>query len=282
MHRISRAVLAVSGIALASALSAAAAAEDKSTKPRIAVIEFQGPAGGTSSPPLEILGFAWGESGAAGPMKPVFVKSWTASGDGEPPPAPPGGINQMSMDDTAGKEKSAARTAVAHDLRTNVIARTAPPMASASGRGLDIARVDGEIVSPSAAGGDPDRPIVAGRVPNPAATRIGANETITVGGARTETAFGQRRLPAGSKLTVRVSTPLAKGSVWVRVASPWAACRVGARYPSLQLADSAQSYTLEDVTVASCGDADDRPTEEVAFYYNKVRVRGWDPEKKEE
>src|SRR5688572_19540565 len=55
MHRISGAVRAISGIVLASALWAPAAAEEKSTKPRIAVIEFQGPPGGAPPAPLEIL-----------------------------------------------------------------------------------------------------------------------------------------------------------------------------------------------------------------------------------
>jgi hypothetical protein len=67
---------------------------------------------------------------------------------------------------------------------------------------------------------------------------------------------------------------------------PWLACRVGARYPALELDGGGKTYVLQDATVASCGrsagDADDRPTEEVAFDYSKVQVRGWDPEKKEE
>ena len=124
-------------------------------------------------------------------------------------------------------------------------------------------------------------------MPNASATPAGANETLTVGGGRTETvgqATGKRQ-----HLPIRARTyydaPLAKGSVWVRVSSPWAACRVGARYPSIELGGGAKRYVLQDVTVVSCGrsgDADDRPTEEIAFYYNKVTVRGWDPKKKEE
>ena len=40
-----------------------------------------------------------------------------------------------------------------------------------------------------------------------------------------------------------------------------------------QLGEGGKTYRLQDVTVASCGrsgDADDRPTEEVAFYYNRI------------
>ena len=82
-------------------------------------------------------------------------------------------------------------------------------------------------------------------------------------------------LPTGKRQhkPVTFTKPLDKGSVWVRVATPWAGCRVGARYPSLALSDGAKRYLLQDVVVSSCGGssaADDRPTEEVAFYYNKV------------
>ena len=84
MHRSSRAVRAIPAIALASAWVAPAAAEDKSTKPRIAVIEFKNLPGHSAPAPLEILSFAWSDSSAAHRA---------------------GGSNQMSMDDTAGTEK---------------------------------------------------------------------------------------------------------------------------------------------------------------------------------
>lgn len=81
-------------------------------------------------------------------------------------------------------------------------------------------------------------------------------------------------LPTGKRQhkPMTITKPLDKGSVWVRVASPWTGCRVGARYPSLELGDGAKRYVLQDVSVASCGRAaaDDRPTEEVAFYYNRI------------
>jgi hypothetical protein len=89
---------------------------------------------------------------------------------------------------------------------------------------------------------------------------LGASERVTVSGGRTET------------------PPPGKGSVWIRVSSPWAGCKVGARYPSLTLEGRGKSYLLEDVRVASCGG----PREGVSFSYAKVKVRGWDPEKIEE
>ena len=98
---------------------------------------------------------------------------------------------------------------------------------------------------------------------------------MTVGGGRTETgqATGKRQhMPLRTR--AYFDAPLPQGSVRVKVKMPWPACRVGATYPRLELAGGGKRYVLRDVTVASCGrasgDADDRPTEEVAFYYNAV------------
>ena len=127
---------------------------------------------------------------------------------------------------------------------------------------------------------------------------VDKNETITIQGGRTESDI-DRPVIIGSlpnppspgqvqpmqynpkELTIskdnnwgaKRATPAAKGSVWIRVSTPWTGCRVGRRYPSLELGDGGKTYRLQDVTVANCGrsgDADDRPTEEVAFYYNKI------------
>lgn len=137
---------------------------------------------------------------------------------------------------------------------------------------------------------------------------VGANQTMTVGGGRIEgligkpignmAAEGNEDSGKPNKMqTLRarpvadidkapdpaekrqhgwttLSKPLPQGSVRVKVKMPWRACRVGATYPRLELGGGGKRYVLQDVTVASCGrssgDADDRPTEEVAFYYNKV------------
>ena len=125
------------------------------------------------------------------------------------------------------------------------------------------------------AGGNSDRPLIIGRVPNaqPGARAQLASGTLTVSGL-----FNR--------------------------------CRVGMRYPGLTFDDGAVVYRLRDATVTECvaasgdvadrpteqislsvsgatndsrpteqvtlstaGDADDRPTEEVAFYYNKISFR---------
>ena len=272
MRRIARAVGAVSGLILVSLLATSpAAGEEKSTKPRIAVIEFKNFPRQTAPAPLDVIGFAWGDADAAGPMKPVFVKSWSTSGDAVPPHRG-GGSNQMSMDDTAGKEKSPS------SFGEWIADVERPAAASSPYRANDRLRTAGPK-NGNAAPGDPDRPVIAGSVPNPPASP-GANETITVGGGRTETASGQatgKRQHMPIRVRPYYDQPRGEGSVWIRVSTPWAACRVGARYPSLSLSGGAKTYELEDVTVAGCGAG-----EEVAFNYKKVTVRGWDPKKKEE
>ena len=96
-------------------------------------------------------------------------------------------------------------------------------------------------------------------------SKIGENSAAGTGGGH----------GSGKVSTHDISTtsakPAAKGTVWVRVASPWAGCRVGARYPSITLSAGAKSHILHDVSVANCGNsAAGRPTEEVAFYYNRI------------
>ena len=106
-------------------------------------------------------------------------------------------------------------------------------------------------------------------------TRLGGAKTLTVDSSHTDTAqaTGKRQhLPLRAR--TYYDAPLPQGSVRVKVKMPWLACRVGASYPRLELAGGGKRHVLEGVTVASCGrssgDADDRPTEEVAFYYNSI------------
>lgn len=70
---------------------------------------------------------------------------------------------------------------------------------------------------------------------------------------------------------VERASPAPRGAVRVKVKMPWTACRVGTRYPMVELGEGSRVYKLHGAVVASCsGDADDRPTEEVAFYYNRI------------
>jgi hypothetical protein len=82
-------------------------------------------------------------------------------------------------------------------------------------------------------------------------------------------------LPTGKRQhkPFSLARPLDKGSVWIRVASPWADCRVGKRFPSLEISDGTQAHRLVNATVAGCGrtgSAAGGPTEEIAFTYNRI------------
>ena len=266
MQRISRSVRTITGIALASALCAPAAAEEKSSKPRIAVIEFKDRSHGQ----FEIESSQWGEW-IADVERPRDLGSWSkAQGldvnwdapqsrgstganekitihGGRTESRGSGGANQMSMDDTAGKEKKAAPAAISHDLRTNVIARTAP-----------------------VSGGDPDRPIIAGQVPNASAASVGAAQSLTVGGGRTESASAAlgrgldiasvdgeivpSSAPSAKATRIRTfAAPLPRGSVTLRLKQPWAGCAAGARFDGVFVMTSAtHGYRLGGAEVARC------------------------------
>jgi len=177
---------------------------------------------------LEVQSYQWGTANSAVKLEPVRITSYQLGGNGVDAQAR--GANQVTMDDTAGKEKM-----------------------QPGGGAASAGRVTGLATDP----------------PDPAAS-VGGSQSVTVGGSRAESG-----LPTGKRQhkPFTITKPLDKGSVWIRVSSPWAGCRVGTHYPSLTLAGGGKRYHLQDVTVASCGGSaamDDRPTEEVAFYYNKI------------
>ena len=61
------------------------------------------------------------------------------------------------------------------------------------------------------------------------------------------------------------------GSVDLKLKSAWADCRVGARYPSLELGDRDKTYKLTDAIVTSCaGSGGDRPAESLSLNYTKI------------
>lgn len=155
------------------------------------------------------------------------------------------GANQMTMDDTAGTEKARRRTRTVDANETITIhgGRTE---------------------------GDPDRPLIAGTVPTPYNPKEFSLRKDTMGLAP------QAREHDKRTTWVERSAPEPKGSVWIRVATPWAACRAGTRYPGMELGDGTASYRLSDVVVTGCG------ADGVRLDYARVTVRGWDPEKKEE
>ena len=79
---------------------------------------------------------------------------------------------------------------------------------------------------------------------------------------------------------VTVAAPVASdaaagGAVRVKVKFPWLDCKVGAAFPDAVLQNDAGLYEFENVLISGCA------PDGVTLNYAKVRVRGWDPEKKE-
>ena len=93
-------------------------------------------------------------------------------------------------------------------------------------------------------------------------------------------------------------SPAPSGSMTTRV--PAGTCTVGARYPAAKLDTGSMIFEMENIMVSSCssgsGGSSSLPMEEISFNYEKIRttyqaqdkqapktkVRGWDPEKKEQ
>jgi hypothetical protein len=71
-----------------------------------------------------------------------------------------------------------------------------------------------------------------------------------------------------------VAQPLDRGAVRVKVKFPWLDCRVGAAFPDAVLQNDAGRYEFKDAIITGCA------PDSVTLDYAKVKVRGWDPEKK--
>lgn len=154
--------------------------------------------------------------------------------------------------------------------------------------------VAGQAASPP--GGAEKFGAVSGMHRDSSVSAVGASEKMTVDGGRTETASGQatgkrQHMPIRSRTYVNqtaapaekrqhgwnsVSKPLDRGAIRVKVKFPWVDCRVGTRFPAALLENATGTHELTDVTVASC------TQDSFALNYAKVKVRGWNPEKKEE
>lgn len=160
------------------------------------------------------------------------------------------------------------------DINTLSIAK---PTDSASPAGVTVAA--GDLNGDGAA--TPRKPTIGRATVSPKSLpgTAGANETLTVGSNQTESG-----LPTGKRQhkPFTLTQPLDRGSITVRM-RPAGGCTVGKRYSGAQFSASGKTYVLSDVQVADCGGSTaDQPTEEVTFVYGKVKVRAWDPKKKEE
>jgi type VI protein secretion system component Hcp len=71
-----------------------------------------------------------------------------------------------------------------------------------------------------------------------------------------------------------LTKPMDKGSVSLSLASAWPGCRVGARYPELELGGGGTTHVLQDAVITSCGSASsggDRPTETLSLNYERIK-----------
>jgi hypothetical protein len=73
-----------------------------------------------------------------------------------------------------------------------------------------------------------------------------------------------------------VAAPLDRGALRVKVKFPWLECKVGTAFPDAVLQNDARRYEFKDAIITGCA------PDSVTLDYAKVKVRGWDPAKKEE
>jgi len=86
--------------------------------------------------------------------------------------------------------------------------------------------------------------------------------------------------PTGRYLTMR-PRPLDSGPGTLVVTGSLPGCAVGKRYGGMQFASGGMRYELKDVVISNCPTAAG-PKEEITFVYGTVKVKGWDPKKKED
>ena len=88
-------------------------------------------------------------------------------------------------------------------------------------------------------------------------------------------AAGKYGAVGGMHRDAGLAAPLDRGSVRVKVKFPWLGCSVGEHYPYVTLELATARYELKDAIISSCAQ------DAVALDYAKVKVRAWDPAKKE-
>lgn len=205
----------------ATALSAAAAhagSEEGYYTIKLTNASIASSSGPTGDAKVPITSFLWSANATASTAtgrrtyEPVTFRKRV----GGSVPASGGGTNEMKMDDTAGKERTAA------------------------------------------SGLPPELPVMS---------------SITEGGVSGQATGKRQHKPLLARGYYDSSSPPQSGTLTVLASG--GSCRVGARYPSLELTGGGKTYVLQGVTVTSCGGGsaaagDGLLTEEISFAYKSI------------
>ena len=303
--RAVRAARAVTCIALASALSVPALSAQADYFLKLGGVEGES-RDDKHKNQIEILSWSWGASqpatsggmgGGMGAGK-VSMSGLSAAEGGEK-----GGTEDINIGVGEQSAKQGQPTAVSHDLRTNVIARTAQS-AGAAAEGGEAARANdrlrtagprdgwpaagaGEaeitLKGDAAAGGERKRP---GKVKYGDITlKRGHSQGATAGGVSVAAGDldGDGRAEAaqhksGSLVYLNrnrqkeLSVPASNGPGTLTLIVPAGMCKAGMRYPTAEVGTGARIYKLSDVAVTACSPASggDRPMESISLNFTKV------------
>lgn len=165
------------------------------------------------------------------------------------------GANELRMDDTAGGADAAVET-----QRKDLVAESQMQDSSERGGHSMLGASDKTTIH------DPPPPRDGG---------LGSESELTSASSQT----GPRQ-SSGRYLALR-PRPLDSGPGTLVVQGAFPGCTVGKRYGGMQFASGGMRYELKDVVISNCPTAAG-PKEEITFVYGTVKVRGWDPKKKEE
>jgi hypothetical protein len=238
----------------------ASAAEEKSTKPRIAVIEFKND--NQSWGKMDVDALLWSDTQpAAGAWTKVdgLDVSWDVSD------SPAAGVNKV--DSIAIKQKTVEGKAP----RANDRLRTAGPKDDWGAAGANESlTVGGDRTETALAGSSRWKNIVLKRGVDRSATggvSVAAGDLDGDGAAASGQATGKRQ-----HMPIRIrayDSPLANGSLLIRLAEPWPDCVVGDRFNGAYLVvGSTRRYNLQDATVVGC------PAKAVMLNYRRFSGAG--------
>lgn len=186
---------------------------------------------------IEVHSFHWGPRQSTSAIELEPVKITSYQLGGSGASAG-GGANEIRMDDTAGRKKL-------------------QPGGGGGGAGQKDMVLKGRNIGQNAAIGQ----AIGSRAAE------GNEDTAQATGKRQHKPFVMRGY-------YDTSTPPPRGSLTVLASG--GSCRVGARYPSLQLTGGGKTYVLQGVTVTTCGGSsagagDGLPSEEISFAYQAIK-----------